>query len=58
MLLDPQGAVFWLYDTTSYDMIFIDKQMRLVAKGSFDEYSAQYMAVSQVKQRLRELDAE
>jgi hypothetical protein len=53
MLLDPEGGIFWLYNTTSYDMIFIDKQLRLVSKQAYDD-----SLTGVIKQRLRELHAE
>jgi hypothetical protein len=53
MLLDPQASVFYLYGTTSYDLIFVDRKQRLVNKETFDT-----SLVPSIKQRLRELHAE
>ena len=53
LLLDPEGAVFYLYGTSSYEMIFVDRQLRLVNKQIFDS-----TIIPSVKQRLRELHAE
>ncbi len=52
LLLDPMGAIY-LYGTESYDLIFIDRKMRLVEKKTFTD-----SALPDIKQRLRELNAE
>ena len=53
MLLDPQASTFYLYGTTSYDVIFVDRKQRLVKKETFDT-----SLVPSIKQRLRELHVE
>jgi hypothetical protein len=52
ILIDTDG-VFYLYGATSYDVILIDKQGRLVTKESFSDE-----VVEKLKQRVRELHAE
>lgn len=53
LLLDPTGAIFYLYGTESYELIFIDRKLRLVEKETFTD-----SALPAMKQRLRELHAE
>jgi hypothetical protein len=53
LLLDPMGAIFYLYGTESYELILIDRKLRLVEKKIFTD-----SALPAVKQRLRELHAE
>jgi hypothetical protein len=53
MLLDPEGGVFYLYGTSSYEVIFVDKKQRLVSKQIFDDsLTLQYL------QKARELHDE
>jgi len=53
LLLDASRQIFELYGASSYEMIYVDRKQRLVAKEIFESSN-----IAAVKQRLRELHAE
>ena len=52
ILIDTDG-VFYIYGATSYEVILIDRQGRLVTKETYSDE-----VVEKLKQRIRELHAE